>query len=86
MSILRTWLEMDIEHVIPGHGPVSGADEIGRQLEFFEILKRNTLQAIGAGGDPEDIIPPTTYPHTAEDDWFMAKTLERWFMYYRGRT
>ena len=84
ISTLKTLLEMDIEHVIPGHGPVSGAAEIGRQLEFFEILKRNTLQAIKAGGDHRDIVPPTVYPPAAEDEWFMAKTLERWYEYYRG--
>jgi cyclase len=85
MSILRTWLEMDIERVIPGHGPVSGVDEIARQLEFFEILKRNSLQAIEAGGDYREIVLPTVYPPAAEDEWFVAKTLERWYMYYRSR-
>jgi cyclase len=85
MSTLKTWLEMNIEHVIPGHGPVSAKDEIARQLEFFEILKRNTLQAIKAGGDHRDIILPTVYPPTAEDDWFTGKTLERWHTYYRSR-
>ncbi len=86
MSILRTWLEMDIEHVIPGHGPVSGMDEISRQLEFFEILKRNTLQAIRTGEDHRDIVLPTVYPPAAEDEWFTGKTLERWYTYYRSRT
>ena len=85
MSTLKTWLEMDIEHVIPGHGPVSDVGEIGRQLEFFEILKRNTLQAIKAGGDHRDIILPTVYPPSAEDGWFVAKTLERCYAYYRSR-
>jgi glyoxylase-like metal-dependent hydrolase (beta-lactamase superfamily II) len=84
MSTLRTWLEMEIEHVIPGHGPVSDADEIARQLEFFEILKRNTLQAITADGDHRDIVLPTVYPSIAEDEWFTGRTLERWYAYYRS--
>ena len=85
MSTLKTWLEMDIEQVIPGHGPVSGMDEIAKQLEFLEILKRNTLQAIKAGGDHRDIVLPTVYPPAAEDEWFAGKTLERWYTYYRSK-
>ena len=85
MSTLKTWLEMEIEHVIPGLGPVSGMDEIGKQLEFCEILKRNTLQAIKAGRDPLDIVLPPIYPPAAEDEWFTGETLERWYTYYRSR-
>ena len=85
MSTLKTWLEMDIEHVIPGHGPASGMDEIARQLGFLEILKRNTFQATRAGRDHRDIVLPTVYPPAAEDEWFVAKTLERWYTYYRGK-
>ena len=36
----------EIDHVLPGHGPVSGPGEIVRQLEFLEIMKRNTIEAI----------------------------------------
>jgi hypothetical protein len=75
---------MDIEQVIPGHGPVSGKDEIAKQLEFFEILKRNTLRAIEPGGDYRDIVLPTVYPPAAEDEWFTGRTLEHWYTYYRG--
>jgi glyoxylase-like metal-dependent hydrolase (beta-lactamase superfamily II) len=85
MSTLRTWLELDIEQVIPGHGPVSGKDEIAKQLEFLEILKRNTLQAIKAGGGHRDIVMPTVYPPAAEDEWFAGRTLERSYTYYRSK-
>jgi cyclase len=85
MSTLRTWLEMDIYRVIPGHGPVSGRDEIAKQLEFFEILKRNTLRALETGGDYRDIVLPTVYPPAPEDEWFTGRTLEYWHTYYRSK-
>jgi cyclase len=85
MSTLKNWLEMDIEQVIPGHGPVSGVDEIDRQLEFFEILKRNTLEAIKTGRDHRDIVLPTVYPPAPEDEWFTGRTLEHWYAYYRSK-
>ena len=59
MDTLKTWLEMDIEHVIPGHGIVTGPGEIRKQLEFLETMKENTLKAINAGKDFPDIELPT---------------------------
>ena len=84
MSTLRLWTTMAIDHVIPGHGPVSGPDEIVKQLELLETLKQNTLEAIMAGGGPADIVVPSTYP-TADKPWFVERTLLRWHEYYSGR-
>jgi glyoxylase-like metal-dependent hydrolase (beta-lactamase superfamily II) len=83
MATLRTWTSMAIEHVIPGHGPVSGPGEIVRQLEFFETLKRNTIEAIEAGRDCEDIVLPSIYP-IGDKVWFAEKTVQRWHAYYSG--
>jgi cyclase len=83
MSTLRLWKTMAIDHVIPGHGPVSGPDEIARQLEFLETLKQNTLAAIATDKGPEDIVLPAMYP-IGDRPWFAEKTLQRWHEYYRG--
>lgn len=84
MATLRTWMSMAIDHVIPGHGPVSGPGEIVRQLEFFETLKQNTVKAIEAGRGCGDIVLPSTYP-IGDKVWFAEKTAQRWHAYYRGR-
>jgi cyclase len=84
MSTLRSWLDMDIDRVVPGHGPVSGVGEISRQLEMLETLKRNTLAAIEAGGDHTDIVVPPEYTVVMDESWFLEKTTQRWHAYYRG--
>jgi cyclase len=81
MATLRAWTSMAIDHVIPGHGPVSGPDEIVRQLEFFETLKRHTLEAIDAGLGCEEIVLPSVYP-VADKVWFAQNTAQRWHAYY----
>ncbi len=81
MATLRAWTSMAIDHVIPGHGPVSGPGEIIRQLEFFETLKQNTLKAIEAGQGGEDIELPSVYP-VGDKVWFAEKTAQRWHAYY----
>jgi cyclase len=84
MSTLRTWLGMDIDHVIPGHGPAAGVEAVSMQLELLESLKRNTLAAIEAGVDHTEIVVPTVYPVAPGKSWFVAKTTERWHAYYGG--
>jgi cyclase len=84
MATLRAWTSMAIDHVIPGHGPVSGPDEIVKQLEFFEALKRSTIEAIEAGRGYSDIVLPTIYP-IGDMVWFAEKTAQRWHAYYSGR-
>jgi cyclase len=84
MSTLREFLRMDIRHVIPGHGPVSGRDELEKQLRFFEDLKSNTLAAVLAGQSWRQILIPPVYEE-AEEEWFAERTLQRWYEYYRDR-
>jgi cyclase len=85
MSTLRLWMTMEIDHVIPGHGPVSGPGEIVRQLGFLESLKRNTMEALAAGRDCTGIMLPSTHP-VGDKPWFAEKTLQRWHAYYGGRS
>jgi cyclase len=83
MSVLEQFLRMDVEYVIPGHGPVSGLGEIRKELGFFQALKQNTLQAIDAGRAWREIVVPPAYEE-AEEEWFTERTLQRWHEYYRG--
>jgi cyclase len=85
MATLRSWMTIAIDHVIPGHGPVSGPGEIVRQLEFLEALKENTLAALQAGRGWEDIAVPPIYP-VGDMLWFVEKTRQRWHAYYGGRS
>jgi cyclase len=82
MSTLKAWQGMEVERVVPGHGPVSGPDEIGRQLEFLEVLKVNTLAAITAGKDHTQVLVPDTVPVAEGHGWFVDRTRERWYAYY----
>jgi cyclase len=81
MATLRGWTSMAIDYVIPGHGPVSGPDEIVRQLEFLETLKRHTIEAIEAGRGCEGVVLPSVYP-VGDKVWFAEKTAQRWHAYY----
>jgi glyoxylase-like metal-dependent hydrolase (beta-lactamase superfamily II) len=83
MAALKTWLGWEIEHVIPGHGPVTGMTEIRKHLDFFELLKKATLDVIHAGKEPQDITMPGTYIVSEKEQGLVERTKKRWFEFYK---
>jgi|WetSurMetagenome_2_1015567.scaffolds.fasta_scaffold39818_2 glyoxylase-like metal-dependent hydrolase (beta-lactamase superfamily II) len=83
MDVLKTWLKMDIEHVVPGHGSLTDLGEVRKHLEFFLALKQNTLAAIKAGKGSQDIVMPDLLPPGENQSWGVKKTLEQWHAYYQ---
>ncbi|MHA1155103.1 MAG: MBL fold metallo-hydrolase [Candidatus Heimdallarchaeota archaeon] len=61
MVVFEKMLQLDFEHVVPGHGPVVGRDEIKKHLEFFKSLREATIVAIKAGTGYESIKRPEFY-------------------------
>ncbi len=55
---LSGYLTMDVEKIVPGHGPVINREEVGVLLECLENFKAATLAAISEGAGPEEIKPP----------------------------
>jgi glyoxylase-like metal-dependent hydrolase (beta-lactamase superfamily II) len=85
IDTLRSWLTLEVDWVIPGHGPLREAAEIARQLRFLEELRANTLATLQEGGRPEDIVVPPVYD-VVREPWFVEKTRARWHAYYRSRS
>ena len=83
IAVLKAWLSRDIVHVIPGHGPVAGMAEIRKHLDFFELLKQATLDAIQAGKEPQDITMPATYTVGEKEQWLVERTRKHWYEFYR---
>ena len=83
IATLKTWLNWEIVHVIPGHGPVAGMAEIKKHLNFFELLKKATLDTIQAGKEPQDITMPTTYTVSEKERWLVESTKKHWYEFYK---
>ena len=83
IATLKTWLNWEIVHVIPGHGPVAGMAEIKKHLNFFELLKKATLDTIQAGKEPQDITMPTTYTISEKERWLVESTKKHWYEFYK---
>ena len=86
METLQTWLEMPIEKVIPGHGPVMGKEIIQKTLTLFTQLKQNTLEVLSKQETPEMIIIPDIFEITDDIQWIINRTINHWFKFYANRT
>lgn len=60
---LLGWLEaiatveaMDVERIIPGHGPVGGKAELALQRGYFELLRDQSRRHYDAGTPPEQAV------------------------------
>ena len=74
-------LKLDVEKIVPGHGPVVGKEYIEEQLEFMKNLKKAVLKAISEGKKPEEVEVPD-YPYEPAADWQIPEALKHLFNYY----
>lgn len=82
MAVLRDWLTWDISAIVAGHGPITGKDEIRKNLRFLETLKQATLATLAAGGNADQIPWPDTYPVPDDEAWIVSRSRLHWFDYY----
>lgn len=55
-------LDMDIENIVPGHGPVCDKTEVKIQLDWFETVKDEMKRLIKEGKSVEEAIKHDGYP------------------------
>jgi cyclase len=55
ISVLERAKQLDVERVLPGHGPIAGRDLLERQQRYFFELRRQVQAGINDGKSLEDI-------------------------------
>ncbi len=81
ISSFEYMLNLDIEVIIPGHGPLIGKEYIKEQLTFMKKLKNSVIQAISEGKELEKIEVPD-YKYEPAEDWQIPRALAFLFNYY----
>jgi glyoxylase-like metal-dependent hydrolase (beta-lactamase superfamily II) len=82
ITVLRKWMDMPINKVVPGHGPLMGLEIVEQTLNGFELLKANTLNAIAKNAAAEDINIPDVFTVPDDGIWMVQKTLSHWQKFY----
>lgn len=66
---IRAAQQLDVQIVLPGHGPPGGKDLLAGQIEFFEELYKAVDAAVKAGNKRDDLV-------TVKDGRAIATTLQ----------
>ncbi len=76
---------MDVEAIVPGHGPLCDKGEVERQLEWFEAVKAEMVGLIRGGASEEEALKhsyPELYP-SERPEW-MENSFRHWYRHWRG--
>ena len=49
LEVMDRILDMDVETIIPGHGPIGGKKEMGENAEYFRLLKGEARKRFDGG-------------------------------------
>ncbi|MBT4319253.1 hypothetical protein HOD50_01340, partial [Candidatus Bathyarchaeota archaeon] len=80
IDAFQDMLKMDIETIIPGHGPLCDLDEVERQLSWMKEV-RWVMQGLIQDGETEDVIASYNYRvlyPTDHPEW-QKKSYARWY-------
>ncbi|MFX1603814.1 MAG: MBL fold metallo-hydrolase [Promethearchaeota archaeon] len=80
MKTFEHMLSLEIDVVVPGHGPLGGKELIEEQLSYLQALKTAVLKAISDGKGPEEVEVPEFYE--PDEDWQISRAMEHLHAYY----
>ncbi|MHA2602862.1 MAG: MBL fold metallo-hydrolase [Candidatus Thorarchaeota archaeon SMTZ1-83] len=80
MQAFQHMLSLEVDVVVPGHGPLGGKELIEEQLSYLHALKTAVLRAISEGKGPEEVEVPEFYEPAEE--WQIPRALEHLHQYY----
>ena len=79
-------LKMDVDTIVPGHGPVCNKAEIEKQLSYFKAVRDEVKKLIAAGATVDDVVKHTGYPAFYEaTGGRLESTLRQWYRFWAGK-
>lgn len=73
ITALKKFLDMRVEKVIPGHGPICDMREVQIYLDFFDGAVKIIREMIAEGKSQEEVVNFDGYP-----EFYASETVERW--------
>ena len=87
MAALKEFQQMDIEKIVPGHGPVCDLQEVQTYLDFFERVVKIIKELIAEGRTQEEVVTFDAYPefYASETPERRTDTLAHWYQVYKAK-
>lgn len=85
--VLKEFQQMDIEKIVPGHGPICDLSEVNVYLEFFEPVARIMKELITEGRSQVEVVRFDGYPefYASETPERRRDTLIQWYQVYKAK-
>ena len=91
ISAFKEYLSLDVEHIIPGHGPAINKKKLEYSLNYFKQLK-DTMKQMNAEGKPEEEILKKCFniefypihPQNKGSIGGKQATLKKWYDHWVG--
>ena len=83
MEAFERMLSMDVEAIVPGHGPLCDLEEVEAQLEWFEAVREEMSGLIDDGASEEEAVNHDGYPvfYESQGDR-MERSLSHWYRFW----
>ena len=87
IDAFNTMLRLDVEVIIPGHGPVCDKAEVEFQLAFFEAVREEMQRLIAAGASAEEAAKYEGYPefYASETPDRRDDSLKHWYKFWMNQ-
>ena len=91
MNALKLFKELDVEKIVPGHGPICDKSEIDKYLKFFEETTAIIKNLIDEGFTKREVMQyqgfPSFYTYERRKGAFerRSRTFARWYDFYKKR-
>ena len=88
IEAFKAILDMDIETIVPGHGPLCDKSEVKIQLEWFEAVRDEMKRLIAEGVSIEEAVKHDGYPsfYEPEREERRDNTLRRWYRFWSEKS
>jgi len=87
IAVLKELQQMDIEKIVPGHGPICNLKEVQSYLDFFEPVAKIIKELIAEERTEEEAVEFDGYPefYASETPERRIGTLAHWYQVYKAK-
>lgn len=86
-AALEQFLSMEIDRVVPGHGPVCEKEEVATYARFFQDTSTVVKELVADGATEREVVSHEGFPEFYREyrDGVREQALANWFRFYKKR-
>ena len=85
MEALKRFMAMEIQTIVPGHGPICNKEEVQTYIRFFETTSFKMKQLVKEGAKEREAVENMSFPvfHPEHRQGLRTLALTNWYKFYK---